>query len=198
MSEPEGTTESKAILIPPPGGIDTTDRGDFVNSEDDYVFDEGAEDPEHYARGSYYPTYIGDILARRYRIDHKLGHGGFSVVWMAYDMQSKRNVALKIMVPGDSGDREYHVQGEIANTVSDTSRLLICQDTFLVTGSRGHHRVLVLPLQGPNLRDHAREKPVAVRMLAAKQLLQGLKALHEGGIVHRGRSFQAGLLTAHG
>ncbi|KAF9784251.1 hypothetical protein IL306_007719 [Fusarium sp. DS 682] len=106
---------------------------------------------------------------------------------MAYDMHSKRDVALKIMVPGDSGEHERQIQDEIANSVSDTSRLLIYQDTFHVIGSHGHHhhRVLVLPLQGPNLRDHAREKPIAARMLAAKQLLQGLKALYEGEIIHR-------------
>jgi hypothetical protein len=79
--------------------------------------------------------------------------------------------------------------------VPDTSRLLVYQDTFLVTGSRGRHRVLVLPLQGPNLRDHAREKPIAARMLAAKQLLQALKALHDGGIIHRGKLSQASLLS---
>jgi serine/threonine protein kinase len=169
-----------------------------VDSEDEYEFDEVAEDPEQYARGSYYPTYIGETLADRYRIDHKLGHGGFSVVWMAYDMLSKRDVALKIMVPGDVGEHEYHIQGEIANAVSDTSRLLLCQDTFVLSGPRGHHRVLVLPLQGPNLRDHVREKPIVARMLAAKQLLQGLGALHEGGIIHRGRSHWACFPSASG
>ncbi|KAH7219779.1 kinase domain-containing protein [Fusarium oxysporum] len=184
MSRPQAATEPKAIVMPPPDKIGTTDCGDFVDSEDEHEFDEVAEDPELYTRGSYYPTYIGDVLANRYRIDHKLGHGGFSVVWMAYDMHAKRHVALKIMVPGDSGEREYHIQNEIINAVPDTSRLLIHHGTFSVPGSRGHHRVLVLPLQGPNLRDHAREKSIAARMLAAKQLLQALKALHDGGIIH--------------
>ncbi|KAH6958061.1 kinase domain-containing protein [Fusarium avenaceum] len=151
----------------PSGRMGTTDHGDFVDSEDEYEFDEVAKDPE------------------QYRIDHKLGHGGFSVVWMAYDMLSKKDVALKIMVPGNFGEHEYYIQGEIANAVSDTSRLLLCQDTFVLSGPCGHHRVLVLPLQGPNLRDHVREKPIVARMLAAKQLLQGLGALHEGGIIHR-------------
>jgi hypothetical protein len=39
--------------MPSPGWNGVTDCGDFVDSEDDYQFDEVAEDPEHYRRGSY-------------------------------------------------------------------------------------------------------------------------------------------------
>ena len=39
-----------------------------------------------------------------YRIEHKLGHGDFSTVWLARDIKKKRDVALKIMIPGDAGD----------------------------------------------------------------------------------------------
>lgn len=172
----------------------TTDRGDFMDSDDEFDLEETAEAPELYARGSYYPVCIGEVLAGRYRVEHKLGHGGFSVVWMAHDMRDGTDVALKILVPGD---REYDLHTEIANSVSDVSRLLLCQNTFLLAGSRDNHQVLVLPLQGPNIRDHAQEKPIAARMLAAKQLLQGLKALHEGGIVHRGRAPSGNLLPLY-
>ncbi|KAH7168153.1 kinase-like domain-containing protein, partial [Fusarium flagelliforme] len=167
MSEPEAGAGPKTATTPSER-IGAPDQGDFVDSEDEYEFDEVAEDPELYAQGLYYPTYIGEILANRYRIDHKLGHGGFSVVWMAYDMLSKRDVALKVMVYGDAGEHEYHVQREVANAVSDTSRLLLCQDAFILSGPHGHHR-----------------KPIVARMLAAKQLLHGLRALHEGGMLHR-------------
>jgi hypothetical protein len=109
---------------------------------------------------------------------------------MAHDTHTRRDVALKIMMPGDSGDWEYHMHTEITNAVSDTSRLLTCLDTFFLAGSHGSHRVLVLPLQGPNLRDHLREKPIAARMWAAKQLLYGLETLHSGAIVHRGMFFR--------
>jgi serine/threonine protein kinase len=186
------------MVVPTPGTIppaptkhpampNTTDRGDYLDTDDEIELDEVAEDVERYTQGLYYPVYIGEVLAGRYRIEHKLGHGGFSAVWMAHDVHEGRDVALKIMVPGDSGHQEYRVHTEIARLVSDTSRLLLYQDTFILTGSHGNHRVLVLPLQGPNLRDYTRQKATAARMLAAMQLLQAIKALHEGGFVHRGR-----------
>ncbi|KAH7202718.1 uncharacterized protein BKA55DRAFT_600537 [Fusarium redolens] len=124
--------------MPPPNRIGTTNCSDFVDLEDKHKFNKVAEDLELYTWGSYYPTYIGDILANRYCIDYKLGHSGFSVVWMAYNMHSKRDIALKIMVLGDSGERECYMQDEIKNSVSDTSCLLVYQDTFLITGSCGH------------------------------------------------------------
>ncbi|RGP60001.1 cmgc protein kinase [Fusarium sporotrichioides] len=165
---------------------DILDRGDLVDSDNEHEVEEASEDPERYLEGLYYPICIGEILVNQYRIEHKLGHGGFSTVWMAYDMLGKTDVALKIMTPGRPGEREFEMQREIINVVQPTSHLTLYQNTFSIRGSHSTHRVLVLPLQGPNLRDYQRQKPVANRMSAAKQLLQAIKQLHDGGIVHGG------------
>lgn len=164
------------------------DRGDFVDSDDECEIEANAEDPLAYDKGLYYPLCIGEVLADRYRIDHKLGHGGFSVVWMAHDLLDKRDVALKVMVPGHHAEHEYSMQREVIGMIRDTSRLLLFHDTFLLPSPHGRHRVLVFPLYGPNLRDYAREKVVTARMVAARQLLQALSQLHAGGIIHRGTS----------
>lgn len=165
---------------------DILDRGDFVDSDNEHEVEEASEDPEYYTEGLYYPICIGEILANRYRIEHKLGHGGFSTVWMAHDMLEKKDVALKIMTPEKPSEREYEMQREIIKAVQTTTYLSLHQDTFSLRGSHGIHRVLVLPLQGPNLRDYRHQKPVASRVSAAKQLLQAIKKLHDGGIVHGG------------
>jgi serine/threonine protein kinase len=169
------------------GAIDSvSDWGDTVDSDGEADVEDASEPLERYEQGLYYPTCIGEVLAEKYRIEHKLGHGGFSTVWMAHHLPGKKDVALKIMTPGEAGEREYKMQNEITSHVRDTSRLITYQDTFLLRGARDYHRVLVFPLQGPTLRDHARRTPVAARRSAAKQLLQALKALHDCGLVHRG------------
>ncbi|KAF4956861.1 hypothetical protein FGADI_3550 [Fusarium gaditjirri] len=160
--------------------------GDFVDSDDECEIEDACEPVERYEEGLYYPVCIGEVLVDRYRVEHKLGHGGFSTVWMANDMLSNDNVALKIMSPGPSGEREYAAQNMIASAVQDTSRLLIYQDTFLLPGaSQIYHRVLIFPLLGPSLRTYASSMSTAARRSSAKQLLQAIKALHDGQVVHR-------------
>lgn len=166
---------------------DIIDGGDFVDSDDEFEVEEVSENPQRYLEGLYYPICIGETLADRYRIEQKLGHGGFSTVWMAYDMLAKKDVALKIMTPEESNEHEYKMQTEIARSIHHNSHLILYENTFLLRGLSVDHRVLVLPLQSPNLRDHLRQKPVAVRMSAAKQLLQAISHLHDSGIVHRGQ-----------
>ncbi|KAF5698875.1 cmgc kinase [Fusarium mundagurra] len=160
--------------------------GDFVGSDDECEVEDACEPIERYEEGLYYPVCIGEVLIDRYRVEHKLGHGGFSTVWMAHDMLSNNNVALKIMSPGPSGEREYTAQTMIASTVQDTSRLLTYRDTFLLPGApQTYHRVLVFPLLGPSLQTYASFMSIATRRSSAKQLLHAIKALHDAGVVHR-------------
>jgi hypothetical protein len=53
------------------------------------------ESANWFDRDKYYGTYIGAVLAKRYRIEHKLGFGGFSTVWMAHDIKKKRTWPLR-------------------------------------------------------------------------------------------------------
>lgn len=159
----------------------------FVDSEDEYDVEEKAEALERYAFGLVYcPIRIGQLLVQTYRIEHKLGHGSFSTVWMAHDIQKNRDVALKIMVSGEDAEYELSIQNKIIQTVQDTSRLLTYKDTFLIRGYHGYHRVMVFPVRGPSLGSCLREMSLAARMSAARQLLIALKCLHDAEIVHRG------------
>jgi len=65
---------------------DDIDIGFYADSDEEGDIEELAESPERYQPGLYYPICIGEVLIQRYRIEHKISHGGLSVVWMAYDM----------------------------------------------------------------------------------------------------------------
>ena len=170
-----------------PENRDGLDYGDFVDSDGEGDVEDVSEPIERYNQGLYYPVYIGEVLGGRYRIDHKLGWGGYSTVWMAHDVQYRKDVALKIMIPGEKGEYEYQMQNEILRTVRDTSHLVTHQGSFLLPGYGGkQHRVLVLPLLSPSLGYRAIQLPVATRVSAAKQLLVALRGLHDVGLVHRG------------
>ncbi|SCV58235.1 uncharacterized protein FFB14_15518 [Fusarium fujikuroi] len=164
---------------------DDQDWGDLVDSDEEPDVEFACEDINLYPRGFCYPLSISEIIVERYRIIHKLGYGAFSMAWMAQDMLENRDVALKILMLGRPDDRDYHMQSEIIGKAIDLTYLLVYHRTFLLPTPHGQHRVFVLPLQGPNLRNHPpRKTPIATRMAFAAQLLQALKALHETGIVH--------------
>ena len=83
-----------------------------------------------YRPGGYHPVELGDKFNNRYVVEHKLGHGGYSTVWLARDLQHehKRLVALKIMMSDDE---------------------------FTTHGPNGNHRCLVTEVLGPSLRNLA-------------------------------------------
>ncbi|KAK2858486.1 hypothetical protein FQN49_004685 [Arthroderma sp. PD_2] len=172
-------------------GDNNTDFGDFARDEDEEGDIEELAEPWHkYAIKEtphvFYPICIGEVLNKRYLVEHKIGFGGFSTVWMAHDLQDKKDVALKVMSLGEWGETETRMQGEIIRIVQDTSHLVTYLSTFILPGNDGHHRVLVLPLMGPPLCYLTmRDMSVATRMSAAKQLLVALENLHKAGIIHR-------------
>ncbi|TVY89286.1 Serine/threonine-protein kinase [Lachnellula willkommii] len=167
-----------------------TDCGDLVDSDNEEEVDDLEENAEpllsYFQPPFYYPICIGNVLAQRYRIEHKLGHGGFSTVWMAHDIVTKKDVALKVTILArHAADPESTMHNEIRQRVRDTSKLLLSCETFSLPSSNGHHRVLVFPLRGPSLHSCFASMSMANRMSAAKQVLQALKCLHNANIVHR-------------
>ena len=47
-----------------------------------------SEEPlKDYMPGGYHPVALGDIFQDRYKIVRKLGWGGYSTVWLAYDQR---------------------------------------------------------------------------------------------------------------
>ncbi|EER36760.1 protein kinase [Histoplasma capsulatum H143] len=167
-----------------PNGDDAADFGDFVSNEDEELDLEEIVEPWHkYDMKTtphvFYPICVGEVLNKRYLVEHKIGSGGFST--------DSRDVALKVMSLGEWGENEARMQGEIHQNVHDTSHLVTSLTTFLLPGNGCQHRVLVFPLMGPCLQPSIlRNMPIATRMSAAKQLLEALENLHKGGIIHHG------------
>ena len=166
------------MKIPPRSGDvpddGDSDLGDFVTTEEE----EGdieyyCEDSSRYnseASRAFYPICIGEILSDRYRIDHKLGHGGFSTVWLAYDLEKKTVVALKVTDSSEKGKYEAQIPEEIIRRVKDTSHVLTYLRAFsLQVEASNRHQVLVFPWVGECLTFPKLEKlSMASRMLAAR------------------------------
>lgn len=153
------------------------------------------------SNGALYPICIGDIIHCHegcYEIVHRLGKGAYSVVWLARDLQRNECVAFKVMVAGSVGEKEFSNQHLLKKALHDqyASRLNLYKDTFLPPSPYNatvepppiFHRVLVLPLEGPSLREGQLhfDSSLRSRMTAAKSLLEALRNLHQAGFVHSG------------
>jgi hypothetical protein len=59
--------------------------------------DESDEGLLGYRKGGYHPVNLDESYGQRYRVLHKLGWGQFSTVWLCWDKQADRHVALKFV-----------------------------------------------------------------------------------------------------
>lgn len=148
-----------------------------------------------------YPLSLGDIVrgnAKSYRIEHKLGHGAFSTVWLAFEMESRTIVALKISrTLTTAGEVEYRAHQEIRQAIPDAidHHLVTSSSAFSLAGraASDSHFIMVLPVLGPDLHTHLRSSRLwgktidtPTRMYIARDVLQSLACLHAHNFIHRG------------
>jgi len=125
------------------------------------------------------------VLAGRYRLGHLLGSGGMGRVYMAVDQLTERRVAVKIFTaPGGARGRDAY-----RRFVKEARASGQLQHPHIVNLLDFHEEMgfMVLEyMEGGTLEDRLRPRltPAACRTVVL-QVLSGLGAAHQRGIVHR-------------
>lgn len=151
---------------------------------------DGVERLEKYQPGGYHPVQIDDVLAHRYRIVDKLGHGAYSTIWAAFDQRSKRLVAVKVGIASTTQpQRECKILRALTAQQQDVLYTTKYLDEFQINGPNGSHQCLVMDTTSGNLKDASYSLlfPIDVaRALAAKTALS-LSFVHSRGFIHGGK-----------
>jgi serine/threonine-protein kinase len=131
---------------------------------------------------------LGRTLADRYRIDALVARGGMARVYRAYDDRLDRDVAVKVLAPPFSDDdaftERFLGEARAAASISHPSLVHVYDSG---TDQAAHYIVMELLDRHRTLRDVLGERgslPVGEVMRIGRELLAGLRVVHERGLVH--------------
>jgi serine/threonine-protein kinase len=147
----------------------------------------------------------GTSLGGRYRLIDELGHGGMARVWRAFDDVLGRLVAVKLLSPSLTGDREFldrfRVEARAAARLAHPNIASVFDygEWDLPAGERMACIVMEL-LEGESLAARLRRGrlPWAEAVAAGAQVARALAAAHRRGVVHRDVKPANVVLTAAG
>ncbi|EQL00648.1 casein kinase I isoform delta [Ophiocordyceps sinensis CO18] len=124
------------------------------------------------------------LINERYRVDYKIGQGGFGLVYAGTDLQTNTGVALKLM-PNADEPRVLQAEAEVYRALAGGAgipRVLWC-------GDECDYCVLVHELLGPSLEDLfnycGRRFSLKTVLLLADQAISRLEYIHRKGFLHR-------------
>src|SRR5436309_1779302 len=133
-------------------------------------------------------SYESSVLNTRYRLDRKVGQGGFAQVFLATDLLLKRRVAIKVLNADLTADPDFLARFEReaqAIAALDHPNILAVYDY----GQAHDTAYLVMPyVEGGTLYDRLRQQRALGLPETGEYLRQAAAALdyaHRRGIVHR-------------
>lgn len=138
------------------------------------------------------PTWIGQTLSGRYRIDAMLGQGGMSAVYRATDPNLKRAVAIKLIHPHLSSDPSFVQRFESeASAVASLRHPNIVQ-VYDFNNDNGVYYMVLEFIPGETLQDRLKRLAESGRKLSLEDAVQytinisdAVGFAHQRGMVHR-------------
>ncbi|XP_067915379.1 SRSF protein kinase 2-like isoform X3 [Heterodontus francisci] len=170
---------------PPPEPAPPEPEEEILGSDD-----EEQEDPADYCKGGYHAVKIGDLFNARYHVIRKLGWGHFSTVWLCWDIQGKRFVAMKVVKSAQHYTETALDEIKLLKCVresdpSDPNKDMVVQliDDFKLSGMNGIHVCMVFEVLGHHLlkwiiKSNYQGLPILCVKSIIQQVLQGLDYLH--------------------
>lgn len=156
----------------------------------------------NYLPGGFHPVHLGDSFKEeRYKVIHKLGHGGFATVWLAHDLVRKRYVAMKILAARLSRDcPEVETLRRLRTAPEHNGKRFVMSmlDHFWVVGPNGRHLCVVSEVAGPSIKQFnecpgqargSRRLRAEVARKVSLQATEGLAFIHSMGTVHGGERY---------
>jgi len=133
-------------------------------------------------------TVIGTRLNGRYRIEDRIGAGGMSTVYRAFDETLEREVAIKILHGHISEDAQSLERfRREARTVARLSHPHVVM-VIDAGEDEGHPYIVFEHVRGETLKERIKREgqlPVAEAVAYAIEIGRGLQAAHERNLVHR-------------
>ena len=131
---------------------------------------------------------LGSIFAHRYQIIEELGKGGMGKVYRALDKELKEEVALKLIKPEISAEREMI---ERFSNELKLSRKVIHKNVgrmYELMEDKGTRFISMEYVSGEDLKSfirRSRQLTVGTAITISKQICEGLAEAHKLGVVHR-------------
>lgn len=122
-----------------------------------------------------------------YNVLSKLGEGGMGVVYLAQDQRLNRKVALKFLPShiATNSEERMRLQAE-AQAAAKLNHPNIAQ-VYAIEETDDQHFIVLEYIEGSDLKDLLDEEELSGerKLQIACQILKGISAAHENGIVHR-------------
>ena len=129
----------------------------------------------------------GEKLADRYRLDRQIGEGGMGAVYVAFDEQTKRRVAVKVLLIEDDEKLAARFEQEARASMELAHPNIVRVTDFHAPKGKPPFLVMDL-LDGESLRERMkREKRLPIEDAAriAIELCEALAVAHAAGVIHR-------------
>lgn len=147
-------------------------------------------------------TWVGRVIAQRYRIESLIGVGGMGAVFRVKHLVLGKTFALKVLHSHYTRDADVITRFmREARAASQTGHPHIIDVLDVGTNDEGDVYFVMELLEGQNLGEAIkREGPFAVRRAVhiARQICQALSAAHAAGIIHRDLKSENIILTPRG